>query len=68
MTLTRTSLTKHAPGMQDPDPRAARRTAAKAWHDTGAIVLLPDSIERLPWQDRELVRGIAAKIYGQRGK
>lgn len=68
MTLTRTSLTRYAPGMQDPDPNGARKVAAEQWHKTGAIVLLPDSIERLPWQDRDLVRGIAAKIYGQRGK
>lgn len=66
MTIRRTSLTPYARSMQDPDPNGARRMAARKWHEDGTIILLPDSIVRLDWQDRELVRGIAAKIYGKR--
>lgn len=64
--ITRTSLTPYAKFMQDPDPAAARRLAAKAWHESGMIILLPDSIARLPWQDRDLLSGIVGKIYGKR--
>ncbi|CDO34060.1 hypothetical protein [Novosphingobium sp. KN65.2] len=66
MTIKRTSLTPYAKFMQDPDPAGARRFAAKLWHDNGTIILLPDSIARLPWQDRELLEQITGKIYGQR--
>lgn len=52
--------------MRDPDPDGPRKLAARQWHASGAIVLLPDSIARLDWQDRELVRAIAAKLYGPR--
>jgi hypothetical protein len=64
----RTSLTPYAAAMRDPDPDGARRLAARKWHDEGIIVLLPESLARLDWQDRELVRAVAAKIYGPRGK
>lgn len=66
MSLNRISLTRHAAGMRDPDPNGARRMAARKWHDDGTIILMPDSIARLPWQDRELVQRIAGKIYGER--
>lgn len=62
----RTSLTPYAAGMREPDENGPRRMAARKWHEDGSIILLPDSVDRLPWQDRELVRGIAAKLYGQR--
>lgn len=65
--FNRTSLTRYASVMQDPDPDGARKRAARQWHLDGTIVLLPDSIKRLDWQDRDLVRAIAAKIYGERG-
>lgn len=64
--LTRTSLTPYARQMQDPDEAAGRRMAAAKWHDDGTIILFPESIERLAWQDREIVQGIAAKVYGER--
>jgi len=66
VSLNRTSLTPYARQMQDPDPVGARRMAARKWHEDGTIILLPDSIARLPWQDRELVERIAGKVYGQR--
>lgn len=64
--MSRTSLTRYAPLMRDEDPTAPHRMAAAAWHQTGMVVLTPESIKRLPWQDRELVEGIAAKLYGKR--
>ena len=66
MTLRRTSLTAYAPAMREADPRGAHGLARREWHNTGAVVLLPDQIARLDWQDRELVRAVAAKIYGPR--
>lgn len=60
------SLTRFAPRMRDADPNGAHRIAKAQWHATGAIVLLPDQIARLPWQDRELIQRIAAKEYGPR--
>lgn len=66
MTINRTSLTPYARQMQDPDEGAARRRAAAAWHADGTVILFPASIERLPWQDREIVERIAAKVYGPR--
>lgn len=65
--MSTTSLTKYAASMRDPDPDGARKLAARQWHETGAVVLLPESIARLDRLDRELVQAIAAKIYGPRG-
>lgn len=64
----RTSLTPYAACMRDPDPNGAKAMAARKWHEDGTIILLPDSIERLPWQDRELVQSVAARVYGERDK
>lgn len=64
--MSRTSLTPYAPLMRDIDPAGARKVAAAKWHDDGTIILLPESIAKLPWQDRELLNGIAAKVYGKR--
>jgi len=66
VSLSRTSLTPYAAQMRDPDPAGKRRMAAEQWRADGSIILFPDSIARLPWQDRELVERIAAKIYGER--
>lgn len=64
---SRTSLTRYAPLMADPDPKGAHKLAAAMWHAEGAVILRAESIERLDWQDRELVRAIATKLYGPRG-
>lgn len=63
-----TSLTPYAASMREPDPDGAHRLAVRKWHEDGSIVLLAASIERLEWQDRELVRAVATKIYGPRGE
>lgn len=62
----RTSLTRYAPMMREPDPRGAHRLAAAMWHNEGTVIIRAESIERLDWQDRELVKAIAAKLYGPR--
>lgn len=64
--MSRSSLTRFAPLMREADPNGAHRIAKRNWHDTGAVVLLPDQIARLPWQDRELVNALAKKLYGTR--
>lgn len=66
MNSPRLALAPYAASMRDPDPDGARRLAARKWHEDGTIILLPESISRLDWQDRELVRAVAAKIYGKR--
>lgn len=64
--MSRSSLARYAPLMREADPNGAHRIAKRTWHDQGAIVLLPDQIARLPWQDRELVQQLAKKLYGPR--
>lgn len=64
--MSRGSLTRYAPLMREADPCGAHRLAKRQYHQTGAITLLPDQIARLDWQDRELVKAIAAKLYGKR--
>jgi hypothetical protein len=63
---SRTSLTPYAASMRDPDPNGAKRFAAKAWHENGMVVFMPESLARMPWEDRELVQRLAAKLYGKR--
>lgn len=64
--MSRGSLTRYAPLMREPDPCGAHRLAKRQYHETGAITFLPDQLARMPWQDRELLNGIAAKHYGTR--
>lgn len=64
--MNRNFLTPYAPLMRDVDEAGARKFAAKLWHENGMVIFLPDSIERMDWQDKELVRALAAKLYGQR--
>lgn len=64
--MSRTSLTRYAPLMRDEDPTMPHRMATAAWHQTGMVVITPESIARLDWQDRELVQAIATKLYGKR--
>lgn len=65
---SRTSLTRHAPGMRDADENGPRRLAARKWHEDGSVVLLADSVRRLDPLDRDLVRAIATRLYGPRGE
>lgn len=65
---SRTSLTPYARLMNDPDENGPHRMAARKWHEDGSIILLPASVQRLDPLDRDLVRAIAAKLYGPREK
>lgn len=64
--MSRTSLTRYAPLMRDPDPCGPQAMAKRKWHEDGSIVLLAAQIEALDWQDRELLRAVAGKLYGPR--
>lgn len=66
MTIRRTSLTAYAASMREPDPDGPRQLARRKWHEDGTIILLAEDVARLDWQDRELVRAVAAKQYGPR--
>lgn len=66
MSLHRTSLTRHAASMRDADPDGVRRFARQKWHEDGTIILRPEDVARLDWQDRELVHAIMAKLHGPR--
>lgn len=66
--IRRTSLTRYAAQMRDPDEDGAKRMAARKWHEDGSIILLPASVQRLDPLDRDLVKAIAARLYGPRSK
>lgn len=64
--MSRSSLTRYAPLMRDPDPNGPHALAMRKWHEDGSIVLLPCQIAKLDWQDRELLNAIGARLYGPR--
>lgn len=64
--MSRGSLARYAPLMREPDPCGAERLAKKHWHDNGAVAFTAAQIRQMPWQDRELLMGIASKHYGKR--
>jgi hypothetical protein len=66
VTLHRGNLSRYAPLMRDADPNGAHRLAKRHWHQSGAVTFLPDQIARMSWQDRELLKAIATRIYGKR--
>lgn len=64
--MSRTSLTRYAPTFRDIDPDGARKASAAAWHRYGTVSVPADVLKTLPWQDQDLLRKIAAKLYGKR--
>lgn len=66
MSLSRGSLTRYAASMRDPDPQGHMRLAKRRWHENGDLVLMASQIDKMDWQDRELLRAIGAKLYGKR--
>lgn len=60
------NLGRYAPLMRDPDENGAHKLAARKWREDGTLVLQREIIDRLDWQDRELVNAIGARIYGPR--
>lgn len=67
MTFTRTSLTRHAPAMRDPDPAAARRAARDAYLASGGEVVLINMAWLQTWADRKQLDLLAAKALGVKG-
>lgn len=66
MSINHTSLTKYAHQMRDPDEKGAHRMAARMWHQDGSAIIRRESLDRLPWQDRELIEKVCTKLYGPR--
>lgn len=62
----RTSLTRYAPLMRDPDPNGPHALSIRKWHEDGSLVLRAEQIAKLDWQDRELLNAIGARLYGPR--
>ena len=51
-------------GGQRRDPERVKR---EGWHEQGVLAVSPDD-HRLTWPERELVRQLGEKLYGQRPK
>jgi hypothetical protein len=64
--MSRTSLTRYAPQMRDPDPAGARIKAGEMWARQGIVVLFPDQLNQMAGLERELIQAVAAKHYGKR--
>lgn len=60
----RNPLAKHAGSMRDPDPEAARRAAAAAWHEHGIVLINRDWLGAWDWKQAEI---LAEKLHGKRG-
>lgn len=63
MTLTRTSLTRFARSMRDPDPAGARRAAQQLYDDHGILVIFPEDCQRV---DSMWIDAIGRRLYGAR--
>lgn len=63
MTL-RSSLATHAASMRDPDPDAARRIAARGWHDRGFVAIDPAWLTS--WVDQQQLIILAERVHGER--
>lgn len=63
---SRTSLTPYAPLMRDPDENGAHKLAARKWHEDGTLIVRRESLDRMDWQDRDLLNAIGARLYGPR--
>ena len=51
-----------------PNDGAGLLTEVTPFLKRGDVVLMAADVARLEWQDRELIRAVAAKIYGPRGQ
>lgn len=64
MTAPRSSLAQFAPLMRDVDEDAAKRIAAKVWHDLGMLIVQPDWVRG--WAEQQEVVNIGNKMWGKR--
>lgn len=64
----RTSLTKYAPHMRDPQPEDAYRAKKEAWQRYGLLMVDPG--EDLNWDGtyelRETLKALGNRLYGKR--
>lgn len=68
MTLHRTSLTRHAGSMRDPDPAEARRAARAAYETSEGEIVLINKAWLPNWADRKQLDLLAVKALGVRGR
>lgn len=62
--LRRTSLTRFAASMRDPDPRGQRAAAQHLYDQHGIVVIFPSDVERL---DAMWIEAIGKRLYGRKG-
>ncbi|WP_333837946.1 hypothetical protein [Novosphingobium sp.] len=66
MSRGRTSLTRFAHLMAEPDPNGATKAAREAWVHHGIVVLFPEQLKKMDGLERQLIHAIADKKYGKR--
>lgn len=66
--MTRTSLTKFAGAMRDPDPAKALAAARAAYEASGGEVVLINKSWLSGWSDQALLDGLAEKALKVRRK
>lgn len=66
--LSRTSLTRHAPSMREPDPAAARRAAREAYLASGGEVVLINKNWLNAWTDQKQLDLLAVVALGVEGE
>lgn len=66
--VRRTSLTRHAASMRDPDPAMARKAAREAYIATGGEMVLINRNWLNAWTDKKQLDLLAEKALGVKGK
>lgn len=65
---SRTSLTRFANGMQEPDSDRAWQETREAWHTHGIVCIsLKEAETRLGWSTARQLRTIGEQAFGKRG-
>jgi hypothetical protein len=64
----RTSLTRYAGQMRDPDPNGAHRAKKEAWQQYG--ILMVDPVNDIMWDGtyelKETLKALGNRLYGKR--
>lgn len=67
--MSRTSLTRYAPLMRDPDPERSFKTAKEAFHKDGIVLIKLEDMERLHgWSAARQLRNLGEQYFGKVGK
>lgn len=65
--FSRTSLTRYAPLMQEPDPARARELGLEAFHKDGIVcVKLSEMESRCGWLAAKQLRQLGEQYFGKR--